>query len=153
MPHQIKFQEETLKIKWPMNGDQDFACLTNQNSTESIKITMQQPDIAQCLWLNEEYQIKGLLKLNPLQFISLKLDQLFRRYSNCKFRKSALFQDSPLLWQWRLWGKRVDLWKVAIISEWHQPFVLKLMNLYFGTWRIQKWWEKKIAHNPVSRDN
>ena len=58
-----------------MNGDQDFACLTNQNSTESIKITMQQPDIAQCLWLNEEYQIKGHLKLNPLQFISLKLDQ------------------------------------------------------------------------------
>ena len=73
VPDQIKFQEETLKIKWPMNGDQDFVCLTNQNSTESIKIAMQQPKIAQCLWLNEEYQ--GLLKLNPLQFISLKLDQ------------------------------------------------------------------------------
>ena len=34
---------------------------------------MQQPKIA--LWLNEVYQIKGLLKLNPSQFISLKSDQ------------------------------------------------------------------------------
>ena len=40
-----------------------------------IVVAMQQPKIAQCLWLNEVYQIKGLLKLNPLQFISLKSDQ------------------------------------------------------------------------------
>ena len=36
----------------------------------NILIAMQQPKIA--LWLNEVYQIKGLLKLNPSQFISLK---------------------------------------------------------------------------------
>ena len=40
-----------------------------------VNVAMQQPKIAQCLWLNEVYQIKGLLKLNPLQFISLKSDQ------------------------------------------------------------------------------
>ena len=36
---------------------------------------MQQPKIALCLWLNEVYQIKELVKLNPSQFISLKSDQ------------------------------------------------------------------------------
>ena len=40
-----------------------------------LHIAMQQPKIALCLWLNEVYQIKGLLKLNPSQFISLKSDQ------------------------------------------------------------------------------
>ncbi len=43
--------------------------------TFTLQVAMQQPKIAQCLWLNEVYQIKGLLKLNPLQFISLKSDQ------------------------------------------------------------------------------
>ena len=41
----------------------------------TLLLAMQQPKIALCLWLNEVYQIKGLLKLNPLQFISLKSDQ------------------------------------------------------------------------------
>ena len=36
---------------------------------------MQQTHIVLCLWLIEEYQIKELLKLYPLQFISLRLDQ------------------------------------------------------------------------------
>ena len=38
-----------------------------------VPVAMQQPKIA--LWLNEVSQIKGLLKLNPSQFISLKSDQ------------------------------------------------------------------------------
>ena len=41
----------------------------------ALWLAMQQPNIALCLWLTEVYQIKGLLKLNPLQFISLKSDQ------------------------------------------------------------------------------
>ena len=41
----------------------------------SLLLAMQQPKIALCLWLNEVYQIKGLVKLNPSQFISLKSDQ------------------------------------------------------------------------------
>ena len=41
----------------------------------ALLVAMQQPKIALCLWLNEVYQIKGLLKLNPLQFTSLKSDQ------------------------------------------------------------------------------
>ena len=52
-----------------------LSCLTGYmyESSHRLHVAMQQPKIA--LWLNEVYQIKGLLKLNPSQFILLESDQ------------------------------------------------------------------------------
>ena len=50
-------------------------CVLIKGFKWSLSLAMQQPKIALCLWLNEVYQIKELVKLNPSQFISLKSDQ------------------------------------------------------------------------------
>ena len=48
-------------------------CVLIKGFKWSLSLAMQQPKIA--LWLNEVYQVKELVKLNPSQFISLKSDQ------------------------------------------------------------------------------
>ena len=62
--HTVRDMNENSRCVYPL-GDKAIR----------IVLAMQQPKIALCLWLNEVYQIKELVKLNPSQFISLKSDQ------------------------------------------------------------------------------
>ena len=124
------------------------------SSSLPVTVAMQQPKIALCLWLNEVYQIKELVKLNPWQFISLKSDNSLGDIKILSSKNRLNFGTVLYYDKEGYEVKRVDLWKAAIIRVYvHKIWMTQVIGIKVGEFIFWDMTNPKTVKKGASQSN